>query len=76
MQKGMQKYGALSTSLSSFIIILSLILISVNSYDANNVLAQPLPYEMSSPFPSTIQSDVELIEDTIKRQGQTNNLMK
>ena len=57
MQKGMQRYGELIFC-SSFV-ILSLIIISINSNDANNVLAQPLP---NSHDPSAI----------IDRQGQIN----
>jgi hypothetical protein len=54
----MQMYGELLIFCSSFI-ILSLIILSINSNDANNVLAQPLP---NSHDPSAI----------IDQQGQIN----
>jgi hypothetical protein len=68
----MKESGGLSIFCSS--LILSLILISISSDDANNVLAQPTPESsnLSVPFPSTSKSDVELIEDIINRPGQIN----
>jgi hypothetical protein len=66
----MKENGELSIFCSS--LILFMILVSVNSENANKVLAQPssASSDLTVPFPSTSKSDVELIEDIINRQGQ------
>lgn len=67
----MQKYEELLIFCSS-LVIQSLISLD----NANNVLAQPLPdsYDLSGSLATSSKSDVELIEDRINGQKQTNEL--